>query len=276
MDDERLDELKSEVTVDNSRLEEIMEKELTPEMQYEFLEVFKKSQLFMPVSFSDDMFEGIEDSKPGDVFEASGGFRINCLKDDAGNKVVPLFTSMEVMEKANLRSSVYALYMEDLADMLKQTDEYAMVAVNPLAGHDINMPTEAFLSLFYEPTEDEMEFFESLNKILEVIRNNSVELSEKNTFVIRADENFMIESAVDGVFTVGVPLNVSSNPKYREDLKYTNILLMPEGKKFLPVGPCENELDIIIAPGTEFRLEDRLDEFTSLWMCGDQPFYEEN
>ena len=50
---------------------------------------------------------------------------------------------------------------------------------------------------------------------------------------------------------------------------------MPKSKRILPIGPAENGLDVVIAPGTQFNLEDRLDEFTSLWMCGEQPFYEE-
>lgn len=118
------------------------------------------------------------------------------------------------------------------------------------------------------------EFIEYLNKLLDNIKNHSVELNEKSTFVIRNDENFMIEAAEDGVYTPNFPLYVSSDPKYGEEFKYTNILLIPEHTKFLPIEHIENGLDIVIAPGTKFTLEDRRDEFTSLWMCGDQPFYD--
>ncbi|MDO5139468.1 MAG: SseB family protein, partial [Oscillospiraceae bacterium] len=94
-DDSKLDELKKEAVVDNSKLEELMKKEITPEMQWEFFAIFKKSQLFMPVSFSDNMFEGIENAKEGDILEPQGqvGFDINYLSDADGNKAVPLFTS---------------------------------------------------------------------------------------------------------------------------------------------------------------------------------------
>jgi hypothetical protein len=57
-------------------------------------------------------------------------------------------------------------------------------------------------------------------------------------------------------------------------MKYTNILLMPESKKIFPIGP-DQELDIIIAPGTEFKLEDVMDGTQNVWMCGAQPFYDE-
>ncbi len=44
---------------DNSRLEELMSRELTAESQNECLELFKEFQLFMPVAYSPNMFEGI-------------------------------------------------------------------------------------------------------------------------------------------------------------------------------------------------------------------------
>ena len=276
MDDKQSEELKKESIVDNSALEEIMKKKITPETQREFFEIFKESQLFMPVTYSENMFEGIENAKEGDVFEPQGqiGFDINYLTDSEGNKAVPLFTSDEAMEKAGVRSSVYALYMSDLAYMLKQTDRYSVIAINPFTEHDINMPVQAFLSLFEEPSEEKKEFLEFLNRILNSLKEYSVELEENTTLFIRDDENFMIDNAVDGVFTPNAPFFASTNPKFGEEFKYTNILLMPKSKKILQIGPDE-ELDIIIAPGTEFKLQDTLDGTQNLWMCGDQPFYDE-
>ena len=58
--------------VDNSSLEELMKKELTVEMQNEFFEILKESQLFMPVSYSKNIFEGIENAEAGDVIEPEG------------------------------------------------------------------------------------------------------------------------------------------------------------------------------------------------------------
>lgn len=271
-----MDDLKKEAQIDNSSLEEIMKKEITSESQREFFEIFKDSQLFMPVIYSENLFEGIENAKPGDVIEPSGrvGFDINCLTDSEGNMAVPLFTSSEIMESTGLRSSAIAIFMSDLADMLKQTDRYSVIVVNPFTEFDINMPVDAFLSLFEEPSDDKKEFLKQLIDLLDFMKENSVELEENTTLFIRSDENFMIENAVDGVFTPEVPFNVSSNPKYGEHLKYTNILLMPKSKRVLPTGP-DNDLDIFIAPGTEFHLQDTMDETQNLWMCGDQPFYDD-
>ena len=277
MDNEELEkQIKKTTQIDNSRLEELMSKELTVESQNEFLELFKESQLFMPVTYSANMFEGIENAKEGDIIEPQGqvGFDIHYLTGNDGSKAVPLFTSNEMMEKAGLRSSAYVLFMSDLADMLKQTDRYSSVAINPFTEHDIVMPMDMFLNLFREPTEEEKEFIKNLEHMLEIIKEHSIELEENTTLFFRHDENLIVENAVDGVFIPQVPFSVSSNPKYGEGMKYTNILLMPKSKKILPIGP-DKELDIIIAPGTEFKLEDTLDGTQNLWMCGDQPFYDE-
>lgn len=277
MDDKHLEELKKEAEIDNSQLEEIMKKDISPEMQEEFFEVFKESQLFMPVSFSADMFEGIENAKPGDVLQTpkQSGFDINYLTNQDGEKAVPLFTSDEVMKEAGVKSSVFVIYMADLAGMLEQSDRYSTVVVNPFTPSELNIPMEGFLNLFREVSDDEQEFMDSISKLLKALKEHSVELEENSTLVLRIDENLMIDNAVDGVFAPPIPFYASSNPKSRENMKYTNILLMPKSKKILPIGPVENELDVVIAPGTEFNLEDRLDEFTSLWMCGEQPFYED-
>ena len=90
MEQAKLDE---DTAVDNSRLEELIRQEITPQMQMEFFEVLKESRLFLPVDFGEDAFKGIENSKPGDEIEGPSGFGIQFLTDDKGNKAVPLFTS---------------------------------------------------------------------------------------------------------------------------------------------------------------------------------------
>lgn len=277
MDNEELEKRIEETTgVDNSALEELMNKEMTVESQNEFLRLLKESQMFMPVTYSANMFEGIENAKEGDIIEPEGqvGFDINFLTGEDGSKAVPLFTSDKMMEKAGLRSSAIVIFMSDLVDMLKQSDRYSAVAVNPFTEHDIVIPMEVFLNLFYEPTEEEKAFFESLNEVMKVLKEHSVELEEDRAFMFRSDENILVETAEDGIFIPQIPFSVSSNPNYGEGLKYTNIILMPKSKRILPIGP-DVELDIIIAPGSEFKLEKELDEFTTVWKCGAQPFYDE-
>ena len=137
-----------ENNIDNSRLEEMMGREITPQMQREVLEILKESQLFMPVDFGPGAFEGIENAKPGDVVEGAKGFNILYLSDNSGNRAVPLFTSEEMLERAGAPKSVMAIYMSDLADMLKQTDKYSVIAINPFTENGLNMPVEALLSQF--------------------------------------------------------------------------------------------------------------------------------
>lgn len=150
MDD--LEELKKQTQVDNSKLEEMMKEDITPEMQIRFFNLLRQSQLYLPIIPSANMFEGIEDAKVGDVFQTDGsaGFDINYLSDEDGNRAVPLFTSDEVMKKADMRSSVMVMFAQDIADMLKQSDRYSTVAINPFTEHDIFMPIEGFLGIFDE------------------------------------------------------------------------------------------------------------------------------
>ena len=270
----------AEITkIDNTRLEELMKQDITPEMEREFFETLKESQMFLPVTYSANMFEGIENAKVGDVFEPEEqvGFSINYLTDDNGNKVVPLFTSEEMMKKAGANTSANVMFMSDLADMLKQTDKYSMIAINPFTERTLNFSIETFLRLFVEPTEEEKEFFESLNEILRILKEHSVELDDNYLFVVRMEENFMKEQAVDGVFVPNVPFSVSSNRDFKKDLKYTNLIGMPKGRKVLPIGGDGKDiLDTVIAPGSEFKIVQEIDEFTTVWECGAQPFYDEN
>lgn len=145
MDQANLDE---DTAVDNSRLEELIRQDITPQMQREVFEILKESRLFLPVDFGADAFNGIENSKPGDVIEGPSGFGIQFLTDDKGNKAVPLFTSEEMMAKAGVHTSVMVIYMRDLAGMLCQSDRYSIIAINPFTEFDLNMPIEAFLAQF--------------------------------------------------------------------------------------------------------------------------------
>ena len=274
IDDETLDKLKKENEVDNSRLEELLNQffDLPAEGKNEFIELFKQSRLFMPIEMNMEAFDP-ENLEVGKVSQGPLGFDIKYLENENG-KSVPLFTSDKVMEDAGVRVSTYVLYMSDLAEMMKQTDRYASVTINPFTEHGLDIAMETFLGLFKEESPEEKMMADALNQILEVLRKHSIELEENTTLFFRHDENVMVENAVEGVFVPHLPFSVSSNPNYGEGLKYTNILLMPKSKRILPANP-DDDLDIIIAPGTEFRLEDTLDKTQNLWMCGAQPFYNE-
>ena len=279
VDDKNLDVLKQN-TADNSKLEEILKKEITPAMQSELFDVLRQSQLYLPVKFSANMFEGIENPKEGDVFQTTGkeGFDINYLTDSEGNKLVPLFTSSEVMTKTGLESSAMVMFVEDLADMLKESDRYSAIVINPLTDEEIILPWNPFISLFAQPDEEEKTFMESLNVILDILREKYVELEDDYAFFVRGEEPFMKQEAVDGVFVPNIPFNISSRREFKSEWNYLNILLLPKTTKIVPIGNVDDEdaWDTIIAPGSEFEQVEEIDEYTTAWICRAQPFYDDS
>ena len=139
---------------DNTKIEKLME---DPQKQEEFIEELRKSQLFLPVIFSENMFEGIEDSKPGDVFtlKEPSGYDINFFTDNNGNRAIPLFTSSEKMEEGGLKSSAMVMYVPDLANMFKRTkNNYKYIAINPMCEIGADMPIVPFIKLFATKEEE--------------------------------------------------------------------------------------------------------------------------
>ena len=263
--------------VDNSQLEELMKinvNEAGADEQEKFLEKFAESQLIMPVEYSANVFEGLENANVGDVFEPEeqAGFNIIYLTDDEGRNAVPLFTSPEMMERAGINSSTYVLFMSDLADLMKQAgDKYSLIAVNPFTDLNINMPMGLFLSLF----RDTQDLSNTLGEVLKIIEKHSAVIGQNTSLMIHSDENFMKDLAEEGIFRSPVPLNINSDPHFNEELKYTFILLFDKTKKLLYLGSdFPGDFDTIVAPETEFEFVKDLDEFTSVWKCGAQHFFE--
>lgn len=267
---------------DNSKLEKLMKIDSdlpSPEQERELIEELKQSQLILPVIIKQNPFGDIENLKVGDVIspDEQMGFDINFFTDENGNKAIPLFTSHEIMSDLGLESSTIVMYAADIANMLKEVDEkYNFVIINPLTELRIDLPILAFINLF-EENYDAEELEEALNEILGLIAKHSIELEEKIALFVRSEYNFMKESSIDGIFTARMPLNASTEEDFNADLPFLNIILMDEGKKMLYLGDMveEDQYDSIIAPGTEFELFDELDENTTVWKCGKQPFYEE-
>ena len=132
----------------NTKLEKLME---DPQKQDELTEELRKSELFLPVIFSENMFEGIENSKPGDIFQPKGpsGYDINYLTDKNGNRAIPLFTSTEKMKEGGLRSSAILMHVPDLANMFKVLkNNYRYVTVNPLSETGVDIPIVPFIKMF--------------------------------------------------------------------------------------------------------------------------------
>ena len=278
--EEMVEELMKECAVDNSRLEELIKEMdeglIDPKKREEFFELFKESNLYMPVILGDEWFDDIENFEPGTIRTTgeNAGFDINYIKLDGDEKAVPLFTSNELMESTGLKSSAIALFMSDLADMLKQTKRYSWVLINPYTDLDVHMPLESFLGLFNEMT---LEQREAMDRLIFLLKTQSIEIGQNIKVVFRCEEDVMKERAVNGVFVTDIPFKASSFPDFQKELKYTNIILIPKHKRILYLGGIVDKdvFDTVIAPGTEFELVEEPDEFTRVWGVGKQPFYGE-
>lgn len=278
--DDELEELKEQGNVDNSRLEELikdMDKGLVgPEKLEDFLELLKRSHLFLPVVFGPEAQEEFKDGRPGEVSVTKQpiGFNINYIEFSDGERAIPLFTSDELLKITGIESSIIAIYMEDLANLLKQTDKYSLVSINPFTDLLVEMPMESFLALFDEISAEQKE---ALEEVIRLLETKSVVIPEEIQVIYRDDENLMKKRAVDGIFTPTIPFRASSSPDFQKDLKYMNIILVPKDKKILYFGDILGKamFDTIIAPETEFELIDEIDEFTTVWKIGKQPFYDD-
>jgi hypothetical protein len=275
-----LDAIKKSGMLDNTHLEELIGEMnqgwVEPSKQEEFVEEFKKSMLYLPVIMSDGMFDEIKSNGPGEIssFSKEVGYDINYLSYDGDKRAVPLFTSREMMESTGLESSAIVLPMEHLRDMLEQSDRYSMVVVNPYTPLDVQMPINSFFNLFREVPDEETG---ALKQLLALLKAHSIEVEEDMTAVFRLDVDIMKQQAIDGTFVANIPFKASSNPDFEKELKFTNMILIPKGKKVLYLKGLvtENVFDTIIAPFTEFELVDEPDEFTRVWKCGAQPFYDD-
>lgn len=275
-----LEELKMQATVDNSDLEELIKsykEEITSEKEKNLTEMLRQSRLFLPVNFSDNLYESVENEKPGSIFSPEGpvGFDILYLTGDDGTKAIPLFTSGEMMKLANYEHSTIVFHMSDLLDMFaKATDKYDVVFINPYTDYELGMPLQGFLDIISEgPGKEFMDFTEV---ILDLLEKHSIELSQNTQFYTRLDRDIFKEYAEEGVYVPNIPLNVNTNPDFDEHLKYMYIVRMPKSSKILYLGdniPPEL-LDVFIAPGSEFKFVEDLDEYTSVWECVSQPFYD--
>lgn len=236
--------------------------------QDEFLEKFKTSTLFLPVQFGNVPIDDVEDLKVGDTFAVDGPltFRINYLSDDDGERAIPLFTSREVMEKHNLKSSLAEITVQELAAMLFEQGTLAMtIVVNPFTQYSLDMSVDDFMEMYSEELD-------TINFILEFIGKYSTPLPEDTVFYLRDDEDYMKYYSNDGEFINPSPLNVNRRDIGEGD--YLNIIEMPEDYKIFDVGELLKDglFDTIIAPDSHFKLIGE-DGKIRKWKCRRQDFY---
>lgn len=255
-----MNDKKQETVVDNSQLEELIKQDITPKMQKEFFEILKESRLFLPVDFGPDAFQNIENTKPGDVIEGPKGFSIQFLTDHDGRKAVPLFTSEEKMKEANAQSSVIVIYMSDLADMLKQTDKYSIISINPFTQFDLNMPIEAFLSHFIDENKLEIEDIEN-NQLKKLLHKKDLDDNDANELREKLLSSVMITGCVDSDKSTNFVLiwddeNKPYLPLFTDLNEFKKIFddykedVYPQAYYFTDIVNVTNE-DLVINPASE-------------------------
>lgn len=162
-----------------------------------------------------------------------------------------------MMEAADFRSSTYVLYMGDLADMLKQTDRYSLIAINPFTDYNINVPMETFLSLF----NDENEFIDIRNdEIRELLRQDSLSEDKLNEFGEKLLTSIMITGCVDADGTNFVLIWDDDNkphlPLFTDIDEFKKIFnnyerdIYPQAYQFKDLVNVANE-NIVINPASE-------------------------
>lgn len=180
------------------------------------------------------------------------------------------------MKKANYMHSTISYCVSDLIVMFRQASErYDVVFINPYTEFELGMSLRQFIdAMSPQPGEEFMQFNEML---IDMLKKHSIELDGNTLFYSRMNENLYMDYAEDGVYVPNIPLNVNTKPDFDEDMKYIYIIRMPKSFKILYVGDIgvPDMLDVFIAPDSEFKLVEEIDDYTSVWECVSQPFYDE-
>ena len=118
---------------------------------------------------------------------------------------------------------------------------------------------------------------ESMKRTLYLFETNSIELEDHQMFFLRSDYELMQQQSVDGIFKTKVAFAVSTSEEFQSQLPILQKIMMMKGQKVLYTGDPENkepQMDILIAPETEFEKFYDEDGDTSVWRCVRQPFYD--
>lgn len=113
--------------------------------------------------------------------------------------------------------------------------------------------------------------------MVNLLKENSITLTEDRQFYLREECDYMNQRAKDNIFSIDFPFNVSSDINFRSNWKYLNIINVPKGFKIFNSGEYVDKTthyDIVLAPDCEYELIDKLDDYTFVWECISQRFYE--
>ena len=243
--------------LDNNKLKELMkiEPNSMDKNEYEsFVNEFKKSQLLLPVEISSKAQIDEPLSFKPIVIEQN-----NC-------KCIPLFTDNGEFKKNNSSASLIAIFMKDLKDMLEDSSEIDEIIINPDSKYPVCINLDSFFDLFAKKNNPNNWIFEKARP-----------LNQEVKIYYRENEPLMKKQAINGIYSSQDPFKASVNMHFDSHIPYLNVLILPKNTKTVYLGDMmdpETSCDILLAPETEFKFIRQEDEYTMIWKCVNQKFYD--
>jgi len=150
----------------NFRLKELMKKEteMSEEEYNNFLNEFRRSELFLPLQVELDSID-LNEMELNEVNEINQEleFRLKAYINKDGKRTIPLFTDEEDIRSIKLNTTVGSIFMRDLFKTITPIkDSFDQIVINPKSENSFKISIDEFLGLFDEEKE-----FEDLMKEIE-------------------------------------------------------------------------------------------------------------
>ena len=150
----------------NFRLKDLMKKEteMNKEEYDNFLNEFRRSELFIPLQLDLDSID-LNEMELNEVNEINQEieFRLKSYINKDGKRTIPLFTDEEDIRSIKLNTTVGSIFMRDLYKTINPIkDNFDQIVINPKSENSFKISIDEFLGLFDEEKE-----FEDLMKEIE-------------------------------------------------------------------------------------------------------------
>lgn len=150
----------------NFRLKELMKKEteMSEEEYNNFLNEFRRSELFLPLQVELDSID-LNEMELNEVNEINQEleFRLKAYINKDGKRTIPLFTDEKDIRSIKLNTTVGSIFMRDLFKTITPIkDSFDQIVINPKSENSFKISIDEFLGLFDEEKE-----FEDLMKEIE-------------------------------------------------------------------------------------------------------------
>lgn len=150
----------------NFRLKDLMKKEteMNEEEYNNFINEFRRSELFIPLRLELDSID-LNEMELNEVNEINQEieFRLKSYINKDGKRTIPLFTDEEDIRNIKLNTTVGSIFMRDLYKTISPIkDNFDQIVINPKSENSFKISIDEFLGLFDEEKE-----FEDLMKEIE-------------------------------------------------------------------------------------------------------------